>query len=172
MNDKLINLSVYFENQSASADLIEDSDISIFSDVSSLFLNNLIRDHVDNSQILNLNLLLVDSNEIKRLNKEYRDKDKITDVLSFPQHENLRHNEFEFFAPEEELGDIIICLEVCRKQALEHMLSFEEEFLHLAVHGFLHLCGYDHELGEEEERLMESLEEKMLLEIKEKRSRD
>lgn len=172
MNDKSLNLDVFFENQLELPDPVAIEDISEFSHVCESFLAALISHELEDFQIFNLNLLLVDRDQIQEMNKTYRNKDKVTDVLSFPQYENLRGGSYQILAPEEELGDIIICYDVCRTQANEHSISFREEFLHLAVHGFLHVCGYDHEISESEEKLMEELEEKLLLSMKKKKSRD
>ncbi len=114
-----------------------------------------------------LNITLCDDEKIKELNLEFRGKDKITDVLSFPLQENLRAGEFDQFIPEVELGDIYVCHSVCEAQAQEFSLSYQEEFIHLCVHGFLHVCGYDHEISQVEEILMESLEEKIIKKISE-----
>lgn len=113
-----------------------------------------------------LNLNICDDKRIIQLNSEYRGKDKITDVLSFPLQENIRNQEFEKMIPELELGDIYVCESICLKQSEEFTLSYQEEFIHLTLHGFLHLCGYDHEISNEEEKLMESLEEKLINLIK------
>ena len=172
MNDKSINLNVYFEDQSNKLDSVDDLDIGILEEVLLDFFLFDLRMDCEENQILNLNVLLVDEKTIQQLNADHRQKDKVTDVLSFPNQENLRAGDYKFYAPEEELGDIIICYEVCERQAREHGLSFSEEFLHLAIHGYLHICGYDHEISEKEEKLMEGLEEKLLLEIKKKRSRN
>ena len=172
MNDKSLNLDVFFENQLDLPDPIDTEDISELSSVCESFLEELISHELEDFQIFNLNLLLVDQTQIQEINKNYRNKDKATDVLSFPQYEDLRGGSYQILAPEEELGDIIICYDVCRTQAQEHSLSFREEFLHLAVHGFLHICGYDHEISENEEKIMEELEEKLLLSMKKKKSRD
>ena len=117
-----------------------------------------------------LNVNLVGDNEIKQINKQYRKKDKVTDVLSFPLQENLRGGKFDNFLEELELGDLFICDSVCAKQAEEFSLTYIEEFLHLVVHGFLHVCGYDHEISEAEEKTMEKLEEEILMEIKKART--
>lgn len=109
-----------------------------------------------------LSINLCTDDKIVELNKEYRSKNKVTDVLSFPIQENLREELSDDFMPVMELGDIFICESVCREQANEFNLSFREEFIHLAVHGFLHLCGYDHEINDKEEKLMENLEEKLI----------
>lgn len=109
-----------------------------------------------------INLSICGNYKIKKLNKEFRNKDKVTDVLSFPLQDDVRNNHLDAFFPQVELGDIYISKEVCQKQSKEFNLSFEEEFIHLFIHGVLHLLGYDHEINEAEEKLMFSLEEKLL----------
>lgn len=113
--------------------------------------------HFDPPGLVELSLVLCGKDKIRQLNRVYRKKDKATDVLSFPIHEALR--ELDIFPyPLLELGDIYICKEVAARQAHEFGLSFQEEILHLATHGLLHLCGYDHEISESEEKLMEENE--------------
>jgi probable rRNA maturation factor len=114
-----------------------------------------------------INVSLSSDAEIIEINSEHRNKDKITDVLSFPMQESMRTGEFEDFLPEIELGDILICKSVCVSQAKEFELTYFEEFIHLFVHGFLHVYGYDHEVSEEEELIMESLEVSLLMKISE-----
>ena len=102
-----------------------------------------------------------DEEEIRRLNAAYRDKDAVTDVLSFPQYDDLREldNEEEIC-----LGDVVICGRVARRQAEEYGHSYERELLYLFVHSILHLLGYDH--MEEEERIeMETLQREILNEL-------
>lgn len=93
-----------------------------------------------------------DNEGIRKYNNEYRGIDKATDVLSFPL------NDFEtdeFFEGETvELGDIILSLEKAREQARTYGHSFEREAAFLCVHSTLHLLGYDHETGEEDENDM------------------
>lgn len=103
-----------------------------------------------------LTLHYVDGKKIKQLNSKYRGKNKITDVLSFPVHENLRKNKVALSPLD--LGDIFICRTQMLRQAKEFSISARDEFFHLAVHGFLHLLGYDHELSAREEKLMEKKE--------------
>lgn len=105
-----------------------------------------------------LNINFCDGEQIQQLNREYRNKDKVTDVLSFPLHDDIRAGEFDYIGGDFELGDLFVCHEVAFNQAAEFNISFEDEVLHLIVHGFLHLCGYDHELNQKEEELMESQE--------------
>lgn len=86
-----------------------------------------------------LSLLFTDDQEIHRLNREYRGKDKPTDVLSFSQLEGANK------IPSPSLGDLVISLDTAKKQAKKYHVSFEREVLRLLVHGILHLFGYDHE---------------------------
>ncbi len=102
-------------------------------------------------------LRLVDVDEIQQLNRDYRGKDQPTNVLSFP-------SDLPVEIEEAILGDVVICLEVVRKEALEQDKSFENHLLHMAVHGTLHLLGYDH-MEEDEAETMESLEIKLLADL-------
>lgn len=77
---------------------------------------------------------------IRRLNREFRGKNSVTDVLSFPRGEE----EFERGAGAGDLGDVIICVPQAERQAAANGLAFEEEIGQLVLHGLLHLCGYDH----------------------------
>lgn len=77
---------------------------------------------------------------IRRLNREFRAKDRVTDVLSFP------HEAEEFEAENvANLGDVVISVPQAERQAAENNLTFDEEVAQLILHGLLHLCGYDHE---------------------------
>ncbi len=88
-------------------------------------------------------LSFVSPAEIQRLNKEYRSKDEVTDVLTFAMSDG---EEFPVFPGEEkELGDVFICLERMKDNAKEFGVSEEEELKRLCLHGLMHLLGYDHE---------------------------
>ena len=91
-----------------------------------------------------------DDEKIRELNNKFRGIDKATDVLSFPLFDG---GENGYFVPEVDvmLGDIVISLERARAQAEEFGHSFERESAFLVVHSMLHLLGYDHETGEEDE---------------------
>lgn len=97
-----------------------------------------------------LTVRVVEPDEIQHLNGIYRHMDKPTNILSFP-----------FECPEEIelplIGDLIVCLKVLQKEALEQHKSIEEHFAHLIVHGCLHLIGYDH-IKDEDAAVMEPLE--------------
>jgi len=105
--------------------------------------------------------------KMKRINGEFRSKNKTTDVLSFPVYESLRVDSDEFVFPGPvHIGDIIISRDVAIKQAKEFKLKVEQEVIHLLIHGFLHLQGWDHEISQKEEEIMEAHEKKLLSKIK------
>ena len=112
------------------------------------------------SRQVELGLHLVTPERSQELNREYRQKDKPTDVLSFPLNE---HGLEKYgILP---LGDIFICLEVAQQQAGEMNIPLNQELARLAVHGFLHLFGYDHERSAVDEKEMIDLQEEILSEI-------
>ena len=103
------------------------------------------------------NIIIVDEETIHKLNKEYRGKDSVTDVISFALEDDDTFVETEYRI----LGDIYICLNKARSQALEYGHSFLREISFLTIHGLLHLLGYDHMVKEEEE-VMFKLQEMIL----------
>lgn len=105
-----------------------------------------------------LGIVLVGNEEMRRLNRKYRGKNKITDVLSFASD--------EAFGPL--LGDIVLCLPRIQKQAREHQLHEVEEFSYLLLHGLLHLLGYDHERSKTEEKKMFRLQDKLFAELQDR----
>ena len=120
-----------------------------------------------------VNLLITDNEGIREYNVSRRGIDKPTDVLSFPGL--FFENPSVFFIPEEEmadytnpesdkiiLGDIIISADKVISQAEEYGHGIERELAFLAVHSILHLLGYDHEKGEEEEKIQFSATEEIL----------
>jgi len=112
---------------------------------------------------LYINIILTNPENIRKLNKEYRNIDKETDVLSFPmfEKEELEKLKLEHL---EVLGDIIISIDRVKEQAKEYNHSFERELAYMLVHGFYHLMGYDHmeesekvEMREKEENILNKL---------------
>ncbi|KAG6500925.1 hypothetical protein ZIOFF_040787 [Zingiber officinale] len=103
-----------------------------------------------------LSVLLCDDNFIQKLNKEWRDVDQATDVLSMSQHIP------ELDLPILSLGDVVISLETATKQAKERSHTLIDEIRVLMVHGLLHLLGFDHELGLQAEAEMEKEEDFIL----------
>ena len=102
-------------------------------------------------------LILTDDDEVHYLNKTYRDIDRTTDVLSFALNDGG-----EFPGPVNVLGDIYISIPKMKEQAIEYGHSEKRELSFLAVHGLLHLLGFDHTLGEKEEKEMFDLQKEIL----------
>jgi len=113
---------------------------------------------------VSVSIKLSDNAEVHALNREWRDKDKPTNVLSFPM---LDEEELDalvtgtYDAPEIMLGDIILAYEICAVEAAEKGIPIAHHATHLVIHGMLHLLGHDH-IEEEEAELMEALEVKAL----------
>ena len=103
---------------------------------------------------IEISVYITDDQEIRELNKTYRGKDKSTDVLSFPLDETFDGYRI--------LGDIVISQDTAERQAKELGHSLKNEVKRLLIHGLVHLLGYDHEKGGEEERKFKELEEKIL----------
>lgn len=119
-----------------------------------------------------INLLLTDNAGIKEFNRQYREIDKETDVLSFPNVDYESPSDFshlaeaaaDCFDPDSKeliLGDIIISVERVRSQAVDYGHSEKREFAFLVAHSMFHLCGYDHETSEEAS-VMENKQETVL----------
>ena len=102
---------------------------------------------------VSVSVVLVNDKEIHQYNKDFRNIDRPTDVLSFVDGET--------FDGILSLGDIIVSNETCRRQAEEYGHSLKREFLFLVVHGYLHLLGYDH-INPEDEREMLRLQKEIL----------
>lgn len=101
--------------------------------------------------------------EVHELNREYRGKDKATNVLSFPMVDPDLLDDLGSEGDEPVLlGDIILAHGVCSREAAEKNVAVETHATHLLVHGTLHLLGYDHEQGDEEADLMEDVEREAL----------
>ena len=110
-----------------------------------------------------MSIILTTPAEIRKLNKEYRNIDRETDVLSFPMYEK---EELETVKKQKQewkdtLGDIVISIERVEEQAKEYGHSFEREFAYMLVHGFYHIMGEDH-IEEEDKKIMRAKEENVL----------
>ncbi len=111
---------------------------------------------------LSASLLFADDGEVHALNREWRGKDKPTNVLSFPMLERADLLALPPAGPPELLGDIALALETCTREAAEKGLPLDHHAAHLIVHGLLHLAGHDHEISAADARAMEQLEIKAL----------
>lgn len=114
---------------------------------------------IDNIEI---SILLCNDDFIQDLNQQYRNQDKPTNVLSFPNQE-LEYGQYSADT-NPMLGDIVFAYETVKKEAAEQNKTLEDHFSHLIIHGCLHLLGYDHEKVKDA-NIMEKLEIKTLKEI-------
>lgn len=113
-----------------------------------------------NNRNLYINIILTTPTNIRQINKQYRNIDNETDVLSFPMFEKDEIEKIDKTI-EEVLGDIIISIERVEEQAKEYGHSFTRELAYMVVHGFYHIIGYDH-IEEEDRKQMRKKEEAIL----------
>lgn len=130
-----------------------DEDIKELDTVKKVLDTAIKKEKLDN---VSFNLIIVDNKYIHKLNKEYRNIDRETDVITF-----ALEDESDLVLPNDErvLGDIYISIDKARSQAEEYGHSLLRELAFLAVHGFYHLLGYDHQTKEEEEVMFKKQEE-------------
>ena len=121
-------------------------------------------EEMENSNLY-IDITLTNPENIKRLNNEYRNIDKETDVLSFPMFEKNEILEIKNVQFKESLGDIVISIERVKEQAIEYGHSFERELAYMVVHGFYHLMGEDH-IDEKDKEIMRAKEENVLNRLK------
>ncbi|PLK26534.1 rRNA maturation RNase YbeY [Novosphingobium sp. TH158] len=111
---------------------------------------------------LTASLLFTSDAEVHTLNREWRAKDKPTNVLSFPMLERDDLLALAADGPPEMLGDIALAQETCAREAADKGVPLEHHAAHLIIHGLLHLAGYDHEISAQDATEMEALETKAL----------
>ena len=111
---------------------------------------------------LSVSILLSDDAEVHALNREWRGKDKPTNVLSLPMLEREALLALPADGPPELLGDLALALETCTREAAAKGIPLADHAAHLIVHGLLHLAGYDHETSPQDADAMEALEIKAL----------
>jgi|AntRauTorckE6833_2_1112554.scaffolds.fasta_scaffold00017_44 probable rRNA maturation factor len=129
-----------------------DIDKNLYKDFENIITKATEMEGYDGGEI---SVALVDNAKIRELNKKFRKKDEVTDVLSFPMDEEI-------------LGDIIISAERALSQSKDYGHSFKREICYLVTHGILHLLGYDHK-NEGEKKEMRKKEERILKELEIKR---
>ena len=100
-----------------------------------------------------LSIALVGQGVIRKLNKRYRNKNRVTDVLSFSESRTGVTN-----IDSKSLGEIVICLKEVKKNARRYKTNFKNEISRVLIHGILHLLGYDHEGSEKKVKIMENKE--------------
>lgn len=113
---------------------------------------------VENVDNLEFNVIIINNEEIHKINKEYRGIDRPTDVISFALED---YKDIKYENDYRVLGDIYISIDKVREQAKEYGHSEKRELAFLAVHGLLHLLGYDH-MEKEDEKVMFSKQELIL----------
>lgn len=126
------------------------------------YLNEVLDYAINKLDIKNsiFDIIFIDDEEMHKLNKEYRGIDRTTDVLSFALNDNKHIDTFI-----NSLGDIFISIPKMKSQAEEYGHSEKRELSFLALHGLLHLLGYDHTLGKKEEEEMFGLQKEILNEL-------
>ncbi|WP_419197790.1 rRNA maturation RNase YbeY [Mycoplasmopsis felis] len=122
----------------------------IFLDEMKQILQNFARFFkISKSKKIILDVSFVSKNKIKELNKEYRNKDYVTDILSFDFGDKSLYDELPIYF----LGELVICWDQIKKQAKEFNHSIKREFCYLFTHGLVHLQGYDHEIEQEKKEM-------------------
>lgn len=116
---------------------------------------------LDNPRLIT-SVLFTSDEEVHALNREWRAKDKPTNVLSFPMLERADLLALAPEGPPEMLGDLALAAETCTREAAEKGIPVENHATHLIVHGLLHLAGLDHEISDADAEAMEALETKAL----------
>ncbi len=120
---------------------------------------------IENISDVEFAIIIVDNHRIQEINREYRQIDAITDVISFALNDDLDEDDPGLGINDAFLGDIIISYDKAIDQANEYGHSFEREFVFLALHGFLHLIGYDHQTPDQESEMF-SIQEQILNQMK------
>ena len=111
---------------------------------------------------LSASVLFTSDAEIHALNREWRRRDKPTNVLSFPMLARAELLELARDGPPELLGDVALAHETCAREAGDKGIALEDHAAHLVIHGLLHLAGHDHEISPRDADAMEALETKAL----------
>lgn len=144
-------------------DLTRKKELSeFFDDINEYYRKTL--DVLDVKDEMDLSLIIVGKTKIRNINRDYRNIDRVTDVISFA---NIDSDDYDYLAEDGEvnLGDIFINVDRVKSQAKKYGHSIKREFMFLFVHGMLHLLGYDH-MEKEDEKIMFSLQDRIIGELK------
>ena len=156
-----MNIIVEIAQESDEWDNVPYVDESLFSEIASIVLARY--PNFSKVKELELSILLTGARQMQSLNNEFRNKDKATNVLSFPDIE-IGWRKIVEFIPDSGymyLGDIAFGYEVIALEAKNKLISFQDHFKHLVIHAILHLIGYDH-IKDKDAQAMESLEIQIL----------
>lgn len=159
-----MKLLIFYQNSGLKKDTSKGME-SVICALQSVLAKNLTKNpHFAGVKEVSMTMTLCGKTKIRTLNKQYRQKDYVTDVLSFPIYDNLRPDKRPKGKnlSQMDLGDLVICKEKALSQAREFEITYEQEVVHLAVHGFLHLIGFDHEISAKEEKIMEAHESELV----------
>lgn len=138
-----------------------NEDLSLQKDLEKVIKEVLKVENVDEKKC-EISLSFVDEKKIRQLNKDFRQTDRVTDVLSFPIEDFFNKDRKTLLEkPYLMLGDVVICTDVARKQAKELEHSFEREIMYLTCHSILHLLGYDH-MEDDDKKIMRSKEKQVM----------
>lgn len=142
-------------------DLTKNKELDIyFKDIKKYYKKTLevlnIKDDLD------LSLIIVGKTKIRNINRDYRNIDRETDVISFA---NIDSDDYDYLSDDINLGDIFINVDRVKSQAKKYEHSIKREFVFLFVHGMLHLLGYDH-MKKEDEEVMFNLQDKIVGNLK------
>lgn len=149
-----MTLTVDFNNEQEKVDV----GAAMRATVRKAIFNTLVFEGFEHD--IEVSVTFTDDEKIRELNKRYRNKDKSTDVLSFPMYDNISAIDNE--VGETSLGDIVISLETAKRQGHALYHSTYQEVTFLTVHSVLHLLGYDHEISEEDEEDMFTRQKKIM----------
>ena len=155
--EKNFNLKIEILGSSTPDNIPSEENIKNWISESFQFINS--KNKPKNNK-MELSLKTVSSDEIKKLNKQYRGKDKKTNVLSFPS--KPKDSVYWPESPRYHLGDIVICPEIIELEAKEQKKEINFHWCHIVIHGFLHLFGFDH-VSDSGAKEMELLEKKICI---------
>ena len=143
---------IKFDIEVGNPKLWENSN-TYFDNLSMKFFSKVIEKTLKKNTLISI--LLTDDKNIKKLNYKWRKKNQNTNVLSFPVKSFIKEGKHLF------IGDIVLSYETIEKESIQRKINFRDHFLHLCLHGILHLLGYDHK-KQKEEIEMENIEIKLL----------
>lgn len=136
-------------------------DLNLEKDLEKVIREVLKLENVDENKC-EISISFVDEEKIRELNRDFRSIDRVTDVLSFPIEDFFNEDRKTLLEkPYLMLGDVVICLDVARRQAEELGHSFEREIMYLTCHSILHLLGYDH-MEDNDKKIMRAKEKEVM----------
>lgn len=146
---------------------IEVDENTKYEQIVSKVINECFKEEKFEELNIYVNIIFTTPENIKEINKKYRNIDKPTDVLSFPMFEKVELEDLSILNKPipQVLGDIVISISQVEKQAIEYEHSFERELAYMVVHGFYHIIGYDH-IEEKDKPIMRQKEETVLNKLK------